>query len=443
MATRTSNKALANLSALKALEGGAAAPETAALPDYAAQAAASQKKVKTQPVAEITLAGQEAIVDRKISQTGQNAVTGSRAWDILGNVLGFKTQTDWEDEKANIDAQQAAIAEQDRMAAEAIAVAEAKAISERNAFADQDVQNFTDQALNVNAATEEDRSMIANFILDREVATDMIRSGNPEIQKKGFERLTANDLAWKAYQQKNEEQSIQGRQWGAEQKVREGQLAETRRNNMATLAETRRSHLENENLAREQARATREIGTQTQFYEQHGKVHDVVQGAINDVYASIEEAARTNNPAALVNAQKKIAKLTDPTTGVLQGEMRDMVASGLGDRLVRAYNRGRGNVNQEDLNDLLAATKAIENSERQMYERNLEIARNRAKMNGVDPSTLDGHAYKPLESYGTASEAVKNKPTDFKPGDVISGGAEVVLEGAKAVGGVVGTVFGN
>lgn len=442
---RSTNKALANLQMLELLEKNTSQVN---IDNYLNQSAPSininggrgtRTADKSQ---EQDLAGQEAMIDRKIEQSGRNALTKSRAWDVLGDVIGFNTQTDYLDAKAGIDAEQAMVAKQAREAAEQAAIKELALEQARISYADQDVKAFTDQALNVKPATEEDKTIIANFILDREVATDMIRSKDPEIQKKGHERLTANDLAWKAYQQKNEEQAIQKGQWGAEQKVREGQLAETRRNNIATLNETRRSHQEIERLNREQLTATKENAVRKDFYDSTGSQHQLVQGVLNDIYVGLKEATQNNNPAALNAVQKKIAKLTDPTTGVLQGEMRDMVSSGFGDKLVRAWERGRGTISQQDAEDLYNAARAIEESERQMYERSLRLAEERARLSGVNPEVLAPYEYKPLESAATAV-APRDKKDKFKPGDVVSGGAEVLLEGARAVGGVVGTVFGN
>lgn len=383
----------------------------------------------------VDLAGQEAVVDRKLEQTGRNAVTQSRAWDILGNIIGFNTHTDYEDAKAGIDAQQDTIQKQQEQAAHDAflkTMAEKKA---RNDGVDTLAGGFNDSFKTLTPTSKEDEAHLAGLNLSGNEALEAMRSDDAEIRAAGAKQFEEIEKKKREFALENEKQRI-------EQQNFQQSEARAKASGDAQLAETIRHNRNIEQLNREQYTSAKETAVRKDFYDQHASKHELVQGVVNDIYVGLKEATSNNNPAALNAAQKKLAKLSDPTTGVLQGEMRDMVASGLGDRLVRAYDRGRGVISQKDAEDIYNAAKALEESERKVYERNLKIAQEKAALQGIAPEVLAPYAYKPLES-GADAIAPKDKKDSFKPGDVISGGTEVLLEGAKTVGGVVGSVFGN
>lgn len=404
--------------------------------NYAQQARASSFTPVGQP--SVDLAGQEAVVDRKIEQTGRNAVTQSKAWDILGNIIGFNTQTDYEDAKANIDAQQATIAAQQEEARQQAALKEMAAIEARKQATEQAAAAFNSRISELEkiAVTKEDKVTLANYRLAGNEYLMGMNSQDPAFQEAGAKNYQALMGEIGKFGQEQEGQRIQQENWKAEE-------ARAAREHNQELAETIRHNRTSEQLSRDQFASQRVTTARNNFQERAAKEYNIVQGAINDINAALWEASSNNNPTALVSAQKKLAKLTDPTTGVLQGEMRDQLNASLGAAMMRSRDRAGGNMNAQDLKDIQNAALAADRSTRDTYERNLEFARSEAKRDGLPDDTYESFEAKPLfsgEGYGIAPDDEKDKFTYGEKVMIIPG---MALDAARGAGSVVGRVFGN
>lgn len=441
---RTSNKALAQMEALKSMGVGGElpSPETSDFVQMAAQSTPSKFRGTSQPVAQIDLAGQEAIVDRKIEQTGQNAVTQSRAWDMMGNILGFKTQTDWEDAKAGIDAQQAEIARQDQMLAEAQAAAEIKAINDRNAAADTLYAGAEDSLASILPQSKEDEQKLASAMIDLKTGTELMRSNDPKNQEMGRKMVETSIATGQALADSNEIANARKQEFAAEQSIRVGNLEETKRANRAREAEQRRSNLATEAQARTAHKSQLELSAQNQFNTSVAAPYQSADALLNKADNALEEAYRTGDRTLLYAAGVSIAKSLDDGGVVNERNVEALMGQGGAMRgLASQWNTGSGKVSEAEYNRYKALINSGRKSIDESYEARRRMAVGAANSQGLDGSTV----YKPYELQPRAERA----PVTPEEGSVIGGITEIAIDRGKgalagaAVGGTAGSLVGG
>lgn len=416
-AVRTSNKALRNLESLAEL--GKSSGSMADIFQQMQTVKVSGGTIRQQSDADLIdsdLAGQEAIVDRKLDQTGRNKITQSKAWNMLGNIIGFDTKEDWEDRKQAIDAQQDVLLRQQEDAA----LLATQQQTERVALADQVFSLLDEEILNVPVVSKEDERIKAGFKTELDLATSYLKSEDPDKRKFGEERINELRAGITAYHNKNEDQRLI-----ADHNER---LANARDREVAIQAQTR---IDNVRLAQEKETYNRAIAVQNQFYDRTGKPYEEISSVAREVYNALELARTSTDRTALYAAGVKVAKLLDPGSVVRESEYAALVGQGSqAEQISDIINKQKSAPTDANIDKLIRLTDSLMQAAAETRQREYEVAQNQSRINGVSPNALIIHRDFEIPKYNGPSqtEHVPSTPTS-----VINSGVEIVLDAAGRI----------
>lgn len=331
----------------------------------------------------VDLAGQEAIVDRKLDETGQNAITRSKGWDVLGNIIGFNTRRDWEDAKSSIDAQQETLLQQEAEAQRQMELKAAAEIKARNETIDGEMERFNSQLTTYVPQSKEDEAYHNNIKIEGESALALMRSDDPELREAGAKRYAQIQEDFRGASQKNEAERTQ-------QAELDRQFAESKRKNDLAHQESVQARKDNLAIAAEQKSFDRKQNVVNNAYTQTIKPREEIQQPILNIRNAIALAREKGDLTALYAAGIGVAKLLDPGSVVRESEYKTLVGQGsLSERVEAARVAVVGLPTEANIKKLEDLTDQLEAAANEQYERGMERQRNTATSLGVDPSVLD------------------------------------------------------
>ena len=401
MATRTSNKALDMLSKIQTqpqdkfdqfetmiISGGMLAQG-----DPFSNIVSDNKQI------DAARSGDMAVVDKKLKQTGRNALTRSGFWDNLGDFFGFDTKEDWKNAQTRILGEEEYLLIQEGLQRKAANTARSMAATQRSEGIKVLSKGFNEILNSYVPVSEEDKAQSYGLrVAGNEALTGML-SENEEIRKASEEQYKQISESVRGLNTKNEAERVAQENWQTEY---DRAVKESDRDYLRQLEADRDT-----NDAKSDERINK---LNSEYRDTHYKdVYTPLANATakhNALKNTLSVARSSADVRATRTAIVQTLKLFDESQVLLAEIDAIDKAGGNKEEYEAVLKKAYGIPANETLDSMERIADSKFRSELETYNNTTTVLKNNAIRNGANPELIDGN-----ELVAEYSQNWKTQPT--------------------------------